>query len=438
MLARMASYQSLFSCPASAVTLDRVRALAGQNMPESLTLEYKEAFSPSLVKSVAAMANTYGGIILVGVRDQAGPDRLAGVPEDVMAQVVNACHEKLEPPWEPEIIPVPLEDAGSRRFILVVRVDHTRAPRPVLIGGAAPVRLHGRNATADRSRLAQLFSEAPASDRAGRRLITAPNMPTRADGSADADLILRSGMVLLIGDEATWRPLPENVIDQLARELDRSPTGDDLRRWATSLGVSGEWPFRRSGFNRSRHARLAWQAATDGDRPSPAAAIAAVDLPTPYGTTATSLSFTIDVTLNVRSFLGPGRGGGDWRVTVPDLHETITALLAALTSQEIAGILGDLAAIDPILVPQPGNLFLQTGPGVGDLLHPQGLRPIEDTGQSHGAHVLANPALDLSDPAERQSQVDDWLQQIALDAGLSGMQNLLSQYHESISRSTAS
>jgi hypothetical protein len=93
------STTSLFSCSPADVTLERVQELVGQDLPESLTLEYKEKYSQSLVNSVAAMANSYGGLILVGVTDQPGPGRLAGVPEQALVQVVNACHEQLEPPW---------------------------------------------------------------------------------------------------------------------------------------------------------------------------------------------------------------------------------------------------------------------------------------------------------------------------------------------------
>jgi hypothetical protein len=37
--------------------------------------------------------------------------------------------------------------------------------------------------------------------------------------------------------------------------------------------------------------------------------------------------------------------------------------------------------------------------------------------------------LDLAEPQERKLQLDDWVQQIALDAGLSGMEHLLAAYH---------
>jgi hypothetical protein len=43
--------------------------------------------------------------------------------------------------------------------------------------------------------------------------------------------------------------------------------------------------------------------------------------------------------------------------------------------------------------------------------------------------MLADPALDLSDPAERVEQVDRWLSQIGSDAGLLGMEDLVAEMH---------
>jgi hypothetical protein len=37
---------------------------------------------------------------------------------------------------------------------------------------------------------------------------------------------------------------------------------------------------------------------------------------------------------------------------------------------------------------------------------------------------------DLAAASNRRAQLDDWLQQIALDAGLSRMENLLDAYHQ--------
>ena len=41
--------------------------------------------------------------------------------------------------------------------------------------------------------------------------------------------------------------------------------------------------------------------------------------------------------------------------------------------------------------------------------------------------MLADPALDLSTPADRAEQADRWLSQIGSDAGLLGMENLIDQ-----------
>ena len=37
--------------------------------PESPTIEYKEQMADTIAKGVAALANTYGGLLLVGVTD---------------------------------------------------------------------------------------------------------------------------------------------------------------------------------------------------------------------------------------------------------------------------------------------------------------------------------------------------------------------------------
>ena len=57
------------------------------------------------------------------------------------------------------------------------------------------------------------------------------------------------------------------------------------------------------------------------------------------------------------------------------------------------------AGIDPVIMPPPANLDFITGPAVGDLLYADGLAQIPDAGASHGANLLANPTLDLAEPA---------------------------------------
>ena len=431
----MTTPASLFAASAADVTLDRVRQLMGQNLPEGLTLEYKEAYDRSFVKSVAAMANSYGGIILVGVRDGAGVDRLVGVDEEAVVQIINACQDSLEPPWEPEVVTVPL-GGGSGKSILVVRIDPARAPRPILVGGTAPIRLQGRNAIADRSRLATLFSDRPWATAGTRQVLQKPTLPTKTDGSADADFILRSGYWLPLSETAGWRPLPERGVDLLRDALNRSTIGRVLSSWAARLHISGLILFDRQGLNRARRARLVWQTVLPAWDFRPVEAIAVLDLPEPLGAAATSMSFTVDFVMRMSAYYEGAKAKGwpmitPWRVTAADLVEMTDGLLGGLVDREVVQVLSDIAGIDAVVVPQPPGMDLLTGQSVSDLLSMEGLSAIPDAGTSHGANLVTDPTLDLSSADDRQIQVDAWVQQIALDAGLRGMERVLADLRRS-------
>jgi hypothetical protein len=426
----MTSFASLFACAAVDVTYDRVRALVEEQPPESLTLEFKSQYSEGVPKSIAAMANSYGGLIVIGVADS-GVERLLGVPPEAITQVANGCHERLEPPWEPEIISVPVPDKGGM-FLLVVRVDPSRAPRPVMVGGTVPIRLNGRNATADRSRVAQLFTEsAPIVRTAGRRL-PAPTLLTESDGGSTVDFILRTGMWIPVDVTATWRPLSERAVDRLAEALNASPMARRLLRWSGDLGCSSLNPFHRTGFNRARHARLAWQAVASSPSTHPVEAVLEADLPDAYGVTTSTMQVTLDVLVRARALMkNVGQTPADWRwrLDVPSLYTTIDALLEAFTTQPVIDALAGLAGIDPILVPAPATLDFRTHEPVDQLLNPYRLTVIPDAGGSHGATLLADPSRNLAHLDQRRAQVDDWLRQIALDAGLHGMEDLLVEVH---------
>ena len=65
----MTSAQSLLYAAASDITIGRVRALVRQVGAESPTIEYKEQMCDTIARGVAALGNTYGGLLLVGVTD---------------------------------------------------------------------------------------------------------------------------------------------------------------------------------------------------------------------------------------------------------------------------------------------------------------------------------------------------------------------------------
>jgi hypothetical protein len=416
-------------CAVADVTVDRVRALVEQDPPESLTLEFKEKYSPSLVKSVAAMANSYGGLIVVGVTDKQGDDRVVGVPENAITQVASGCHTRLEPPWEPEIVVLPLPEKPGQQ-LLVIRVFPAVAPRPVLLDGTAPIRLNGRNATADRTRLAQLFSEVP-QQASWAVPLPAPQLSS-AHNRMDALFILRSGLRSPVGPAAAWRPLSERAVRDLGDALEASRITQSLGGWSrdTGMAASGH-PFHRRGLNRARRVRLVKNGLSDL-----VDVVLELQLPETYGPPASELTLTLDIVAGTDLREHGSRDPSDqdveheaWRLSVLRLRALLTALLATLVDPEVVKAVGEIAGVDPLVLPQPPSLAFRSKPDVKDLLEAEGLRLMIDRSSSHGADAVANPAYDLREHQDLDAQVDDWVLQIGLDAGLLGMERLLEQPH---------
>ncbi len=116
------------------------------------------------------------------------------------------------------------------------------------MSGVAPIRLQGRNATADRARLGQLFSESPTALHTRSRSLNAPDLPTDGNGAPAADFVIRTGAILPVDQAATWRPLSERAVGLLAEALNNSPLQARLVRWCTDMGITGYTPFGRSGY----------------------------------------------------------------------------------------------------------------------------------------------------------------------------------------------
>ncbi|MFB8174126.1 hypothetical protein ACFC60_39870 [Kitasatospora purpeofusca] len=112
-------------------------------------------------------------------------------------------------------------------------------------------------------------------------------------------------------------------------------------------------------------------------------------------------------------------------VTLPGTAHLIDALAEALTSPDLVAAPAELAGVDAYAVPQPRDLHLVTARPLSSVLDTAALTAIRGAGTSHGAHLLADPARDLADPAQRWTQVLQWIEQIALDGGMTGAERLL-------------
>jgi len=65
----------LYTKPINEIAWDDIEDFCNQRITEGLHLDYKRDFPQKLEKTISAMANTFGGIILIGVKedDQSKP-----------------------------------------------------------------------------------------------------------------------------------------------------------------------------------------------------------------------------------------------------------------------------------------------------------------------------------------------------------------------------
>jgi hypothetical protein len=440
------TWHSLLACAQADVTIERIRSLTAVTGTEPLTVDFKEKAGPRVAECVASMANAHGGLIFVGITDA---DReFTGVKTETMAHVAGMLADRLDPPdWLPEMFEVPLGEERPDRYILVIRVRHETAPRPVMVRRtngsgedkaslySVPIRIPGRTRQATRAEMAALFAEQPIAPgvQQGSWDFHAPQIPIGNDGIQDPqiDMILKTGLRVTPGPACPGRPLSERAISELAAALDKSPLATILFD-LTGLRDAGLYGAHRRGRpNNSSTATLAWSIAS-GQVP-PAEMRVTVEAPGQYGhpeiqTLAISIEITIRLTAwqsSPDSPLRPPPGAARWLDTA-EWAALLNAMMVTFTDSRVVAVIADLADVDPILVPLPRVVHLVSIREIADFLPPQ-LRPIPDASGSRGAHLQTDPALSVADPEDSARQASRWLCQIAADAGLEGMETLVAQ-----------
>jgi hypothetical protein len=430
MMGGVSLLQALLHAAPSQVTIDQIRRLIELVGPEAPMVEYKSNMTSTIAKAVAALANTHGGLVLVGVTDDR---KITGVKEKTIEAVSQHCHSTLEPPWVPETLPIPLDD-GSGKYVLILRVVPGIAPRPLLIDGAAPIRHNNTTHPATREQLAALFAEDDTLAGADPWIIERPRLE---DHDHQVDLVIRSGLNIDIDPRVTWRPLREQPVDQLADALNRTSLTDTLISLVTTRHGCSIHKFHRRGLNRSRQINLEWRAIPDSwpeNSPPPVKAQLSAQVPGGYGQTGTHLLVHLDALLNMGVSYHP-RGKEPptqpirWWLGVDDFGQLMEEVIKALLDKHVVNAFGELAQIHPLAVPQPRVLHIISRQPMVHLLS-TGLERIPEAGISYGAHLLADPGLDLADPESRREQVNAWLVETAMDAGLTGMEKLLAAREE--------
>lgn len=122
---------SIFNKEISELTYSDLAAFLDSNTPECQYVDYKKDFPSDLAKSVAAMANSIGGLVLIGIKtvgevdNQPGlPGEISGInnPEQLTNKTEKKCGNLIYPPILPETAALQLPDDSSK-FVFVVRVQ---------------------------------------------------------------------------------------------------------------------------------------------------------------------------------------------------------------------------------------------------------------------------------------------------------------------------
>jgi len=129
------------------VTWDDIESFCQQRNPEGAYLDYKQEFPSHLEKTIAAMANTLGGIILIGVAEDMESRPVIPVggiafQRGLSETVINIILTNITPPVFPEI--AVCRDSSGTRAVVVVRILQSHQT-PHAIAGNTEVYLRTGN-----------------------------------------------------------------------------------------------------------------------------------------------------------------------------------------------------------------------------------------------------------------------------------------------------
>lgn len=155
---------------------------------ESNTHEFKVKDAERIADVVSALANTYGGILIVGVPDKWTGDfsTLVDVDEETESKVIDGLIGRLEPSsWFPTVVRVKVQN----RRLLVLKVDANQSPSPVLSAGRAFMKREKRTVRANWFDLRSMYNSndgvpAPVGPSLGARNL---------NGIADVSYLLPNG-----------------------------------------------------------------------------------------------------------------------------------------------------------------------------------------------------------------------------------------------------
>jgi hypothetical protein len=455
---------SIFDVPASAIDGPLVDSFLAEQFAEGLNIDYKRQLGPTVFETVSAMANTYGGVIFVGVDEDKSEDPPKpvlpphGIQRGDRERFVNQSFACLTPPFAPDVVQV---TTGTGQDVLVVRVYPERADRPVFVSRKDDhgvwIRLEARNAPADRYRLDSLFREGSP----GSAGLVIANWNLENAGRRPADDW--GGFGPTLGARvAVEAPLPYGrrqtaMIDTEVRAaLESALRRSALTTWFDSYvarvdeKVEGDWmPFAEMYGNHSSAGVQRWRGRFLFGGPEVAVPVAGqvmLQLP-PYGPAVSDgkVSLVVDAAFNPQTFDSalaslPRRFQFQCRrlerLSLEDLYRLFLALLSSAVDTLAPALFPLVLGVPQWLTLGPAaylechvDQFGNQG-GLGHFLEVEQYvdRRVPANLELRRSHTMQfPPGMSFDSVADRQETVKLWLARLLLDMALAGFDDDLKQ-----------
>lgn len=120
--------------PIDSITYDDVLAFCQLQVPEDIDLDYKSDWPDNndLAKTLCALSNTQGGMVLLGIEEEGKtrmpkipPSGITGSPEVLRKRALDIAFDAIYPPVVPEIQPCLVPNTKDR-YVVVLRIAPSR------------------------------------------------------------------------------------------------------------------------------------------------------------------------------------------------------------------------------------------------------------------------------------------------------------------------
>lgn len=415
---------------ATDVTLADLQALIDNEVSEGSRLDYKRELGDGrrVVRTIAAMANTFGGVLIVGMDESSaeedrgfdipGANGLVGVDPGAKEKLAGWCSNRLEPPFDPEIVSVRLP---NDRAILVVRIDEDLAPRPVVFEHAVPVRTDHGNRAADIHRMRSLFAESTAGRWETPTIMAQPWPQIHSafhDADSPADLVIRGvgGARLASG---RGRPF---LNEAARRSVQIALRSSMLNQWLSTFhskiiqaGGVNAWTPR--GQNSSNRMELRWEGLLPSSTLILPEGRVVIEWARPSLSDLSPRSVSITTDFVLRLATTAPNGAIYQRLPLETLFYALLAILETF-ADTFPGVLESVISVPVGRIEGPAaGVATRQGTPINKLFFTTQFGLIASGGAGQGGELLPVPGSSLGDRVSREGQARLWLEEFLIDNG---------------------